>query len=181
MLYPFWKGSGIVSQQNNDKGRRPLLAAILRLVTAAIVVFLLLLNMFTHVLQVVSFNGTGMEPTLQGGQTLVLLKSKKVQEGDIIAFYYNNQVLVRRVVCTGGKQLEINEQGVVKINGTVLGEPYLDGPASGQCNITFPYHVRTGTVFVMGDNRLESMDSRLEEIGTVPEDRIIGKVIFPFS
>lgn len=169
-----------MSQQNHDKRPSPLLVGILRWVTVLVVAFLLLLNIFTHVLQVVTYNGTGMEPTLQGGQTLILLKTKNVEDGDIIAFYYNNQVLVRRVVCTGGKQLEIDEQGVVKINGTVLEEPYLASPATGQCNIAFPYHVRTGTVFVMGDNRLESMDSRLEEIGTVPEDRIIGKVIFPF-
>lgn len=169
-----------MTQQNNRKKTRPQLTGVLRWATVVVVVFLLLLNIFTHVLQVVTYNGTGMEPTLQGGQTLLLLKTKNVKDGDIIAFYYNNQVLVRRVVCTGGKQLEMNEQGVVKINDTVLEEPYLESPATGQCNIAFPYHVRTGTVFVMGDNRLESMDSRLEEIGTVPEDRIIGKVIFPF-
>ena len=169
-----------MEQQNNHKKTRPLLTGILRWATVLVVVFLLLLNIFTHVLQVVTYNGTGMEPTLQGGQTLLLLKTKKVEDGDIIAFYYNNQVLVRRVVCTGGKQLEMDEQGVVSVNSAVLEEPYLEKTAMGQCNITFPYHVRTGTVFVMGDNRLESMDSRLEEIGPVPEDRIIGKVIFPF-
>ena len=66
----------------------------------------------------------------------------------------------------------------MSVGGKTLDEPYLKNATLGQCNITFPYQVRTGTVFVMGDNRLEAMDSRLEEIGTVPEDRIIGKVIF---
>lgn len=169
-----------LEKQNNGNKNRPLWTAILRWATVLAIVFLLLLNVFTHVLQVVTYNGTGMEPTLEGGQTLLILKTKKVHEGDIIAFYYNNQVLVRRVICTGGKQLELNDRGVVCIDGNVLEEPYLESPATGQCNITFPFHVRTGTVFVMGDNRLEAMDSRLEEIGTVLEDRIIGKVIFPF-
>lgn len=169
-----------MEKQNNGNKNRPLWTVILRWATVLAIVFLLLLNVFTHVLQVVTYNGTGMEPTLEGGQTLLILKTKKVHEGDIIAFYYNNQVLVRRVICTGDKQLEISEQGVVSINGAALEEPYLKDKTTGQCNIDFPYHIRNGTVFVMGDNRQESMDSRLEEIGTVPEDRIIGKVIFPF-
>ena len=105
------------------------------------------------------------------------MEAEEQQEGDIIAFYYNNQVLVRRVICLGGKQLEISKEGDVRINEVLLNEPYVKEPSLGQCNITFPYNVRTGTVFVMGDNRSVSMDSRLQEIGTIPTDRIIGKVI----
>ena len=149
-------------------------------IVAAVVLAVLLLNVFTHIFQIVSYNGTGMEPSLTGGQTLVIQRTQKVEEGDVIAFYYNNQILVRRVICAGGKQIEIDGQGAVSVNGNPLEEPYLKNAALGQCNLTFPYHVRTGTVFVMGDNRIEAMDSRLEEIGTVPEDRIIGKVIFQF-
>lgn len=144
---------------------------------ALILLAVLLVNLFTHVFQIVNYNGTGMEPNLKGGQALVILKTDKVKEGDIIAFYYNNQVLVRRVICEGGKQLEIGQDGVVSINATPIEEPYLQSKSIGQCNLTFPYHVRTGTVFVMGDNRTTAMDSRLEEIGTIPTDRIIGKVI----
>lgn len=160
--------------------RRQILSQVGRWLIGATLLAVLLMNVFTHVLQIVNYNGSGMEPSLQGGQTLVFLKTQKVEEGDIIAFYYNNQVLVRRVICEGGKQLEIDGHGIVSINGTVLEEPYLESRSIGQCNITFPYHVRIGTVFVMGDNRAEAMDSRLEEIGTVPEDRIIGKVIWAF-
>jgi len=145
-----------------------------------VVLAVLLLNVFTHIFQIVNYNGTGMEPELQGGQTLVIRKTQKVEKGDVIAFYYNNQILVRRVIATGGEQIEIDEQGAVSVGGKPLEEPYLKNATLGQCNIAFPYPVRTGTVFVMGDNRQEAMDSRLEEIGTVPEDRIIGKVIFNF-
>lgn len=166
--------------QTRKAGKRQVLHHLWKWIMAAGVLAVLLLNVFTHIFQIVSYSGSGMEPTLQGGQTLVLLKTQKVSEGDIIAFYYNNQVLVRRVVCEGGKQLEIDNDGTVTVNGTVLTEPYVQDPTLGQCNLTFPYHVRTGTVFVMGDNRTEAMDSRLEEIGTVPQDRIIGKVIFQF-
>jgi len=172
--------------QHPEEGKKPetkkeklqkILSFIWRWVLALAVVSALLLNLFTHVLQVVSYSGTGMEPAIKGGQTLVLLKTQKVKAGDVIAFYYNNQVLIRRVVCTGGNQIEISREGHVSINGTHLPEDYVQHRSIGQCNISFPHHVRTGTVFVMGDNRETAMDSRLEEIGTVPEDRIIGKVI----
>lgn len=166
--------------QTHRADKRQILKHLWKWIAAAVVLAVLLLNVFTHIFQVVSYNGSGMEPGLRGGQTLVLFKTQKVREGDVIAFYYNNQVLVRRVVATGGKQLEIDNQGTVSVDGKPLEEPYLKNKTLGQCNLTFPYHVRTGTVFVMGDNREEAMDSRLEEIGTVPQDRIIGKVIMQF-
>lgn len=169
-----------MAEKKDTKPVPKTLAVVGRWLAAIVLTAVLLVNLFTHVLQVVNYNGTGMEPNLQGGQTLVILKTDKVSQGDIIAFYYNNQVLVRRVICEGGKQLEIAQNGSVSINGSVLDEPYLSGKTIGQCNITFPYHVRTGSVFVMGDNRTTSMDSRLAEIGTVPTDRIIGKVIIVF-
>lgn len=166
--------------KDKKAGKKQVLRHLWKWITVAVLLTVLLLNVFTHIFQIVRYSGTGMEPSLKGGQTLVIQKTKKVTQGDVIAFYYNNQILVRRVICTGGSQIEIDEQGAVSVGGTALEEPYLKNTTRGQCNITFPYHVRTGTVFVMGDNRLEAMDSRLEEIGTVPEDRIIGKVILKF-
>ena len=146
---------------------------VIGLALAAVV----LLNVFTYVFQIVNYNGSGMEPNLRGGQILAILKTKSVKPGDVIAFYYNNQVLIRRVICTGGNQISIAEDGAVSINGQLLDEPYLTEKSIGQCNLTFPYHVRSGTVFVMGDDRDAAMDSRLTQIGTVPEERIIGKVL----
>lgn len=166
--------------QDKKEGRKQVLRYLLKWLAAAVLLAVLLLNLFTHVFQIVRYNGTGMEPGLQGGQMLMILKTQKVQQGDVIAFYYNNQILIRRLICPGGDQIEIDEHGVVSVNGVIIDEPYLKNTTLGQSNITYPYHVRTGTVFVMGDNREEAMDSRLEEIGAVPEDRIIGKVIFKF-
>lgn len=166
--------------QTQKKNKKQILRHLWKWIAAAVVLAVLLMNVFTHIFQVVSYNGSGMEPGLKGGQTLILLKTQKVEQGDVIAFYYNNQILVRRVIGIGGDQLEIDQYGTVSIAGKALEEPYLKNKTLGQCNLTFPYHIRTGTVFVMGDNREEAMDSRLEEIGTVPTDRIIGKVIFTF-
>lgn len=138
----------------------------------------LALNLLTFAFSVVRYYGDGMPPTLKSGQVLVIDKIGSVSEGDIIAFYYNNKVLVRRVVSTGGKQVEIDSAGTVSVNGKTLEEPYLESTTLGQCNLNFPYSVPTGHLFVLGDNRSTAMDSRLSEIGTVPEDRVIGKVLF---
>ena len=164
-----------VKQQ--EQQRRKAMSATLKLAIVLVIIAVVLLNIFTHFIQVVNYKGGGMEPNLHNGQLLILQKTQKVQEGDIIAFYYNNQVLVRRVVSTGGKQLSIAEDGAVSVNGIVQEEKYLTNRSLGQCNIDFPYHVQTGYVFVMGDNRETAMDSRLKEIGLVPVGRIIGKVI----
>ena len=138
---------------------------------------IILLNLFTHVFQIVHYSGRGMEPSLSSGQVLLLRKTQDVEEGDIIAFYYNNQVLVRRAICRSGKQISIREDGTVLINNQPIEENYLTEKSIGQCNIEFPYHVQNNGFFVMGDNRVIAMDSRLKEIGVVSPDRIIGKVI----
>lgn len=147
------------------------------LITVLCVAALLLLLLFTQVLAVVRYHGDGMEPELSSGETLILLRSKKADQGDVIAFYYNNQLLVRRVIATGGQQISIAEDGIVSVNGTVLDEPYVTRPSYGQCNIEFPYYVPPENVFTMGDSRSIAMDSRLKEIGTISRDRIMGRVI----
>jgi len=115
-----------------EQQRRQAMSATFKLVLILIIVAIALLNVFTHFIQVVNYRGSGMEPNLHNGQVLVLRKTQKVKEGDIIAFYYNNQVLVRRVVSTGGKQLSIADDGTVSINGIVQEEPYLPGKSLGQ-------------------------------------------------
>ncbi len=102
----------------------------------------------------------------------------EIESGDIIAFYYNNKVLVRRVVATGNEQISVDIFGAVSVNGEKLNEPSIENKTLGQCNLDFPYNVPTGAFFVLGDNRDVSMDSRLEEIGVVTDDRLIGKVVF---
>ena len=142
-----------------------------------VVTTIILLNLFTHVFQIVRYSGNGMEPNLSSGQILLLRKTQDVEEGDIIAFYYNNQVLVRRAICRSGRQISISEDGTVLINNQPIEEDYLTEKSIGQCNIEFPYHVQDNGFFVMGDNRVIAMDSRLKEIGIVSIDRIIGKVL----
>ena len=148
------------------------------LIAVLCVATLLMLLLFTQVLAVVRYHGNGMEPELSSGETLILLRSKRVEQGDVIAFYYNNQLLVRRVIATGGQQISIAEDGIVSVNGTALNEPYVAHHSYGQCNLEFPYYIPPENVFAMGDSRAIAMDSRLKEIGTISLDRIMGKVLF---
>lgn len=156
--------------------RRTLKIVLLILVTAS-----LLLNLFTFIMPVVKYYGTSMAPTLSDGQILIVNKMAEIKNGDIIAFYYNNKVIVRRVVASGNEQVSIDVFGTVSINGDPLDEPYVENKTLGQCNLDFPYSVPAKSFFVLGDNRDMAMDSRLSEIGVVTEDRLIGKVVFSLN
>ena len=165
-----------IRQQKRRK--KLVISAATTWLTGLIIASIILLNLFTHVFQVVRYSGDAMEPNLHNRQTLLLHKTQDIEKGDVIAFYYNNQVLVRRVIGTEGDSIQLAADGTVLLNAKTLDEPYLTAKSIGQANIDLPYLVPQNSVFVMGDNRAVSMDSRLQEIGPVPGDRIIGKVIF---
>ena len=154
--------------------RRVLRSTVYTLVTVAAVAVLVA----TLWLPVLQTHGESMSPTLQDGNIIVSVKDSNYECGDIIAFYYNNKVIVRRVVATGNNQVSIDVFGTVSVNGKELEEPYVENKTLGQCNLSFPYNVPTNSFFVLGDNRDIAMDSRLAEIGVVTEDRLIGKVVF---
>ncbi len=155
-----------------------LLKLVFRIVIIAVVATSLLLNLFTHVIPVVKYYGNAMSPGLSSGQILLVGKTQDVKQGDIIAFYYNNKVLVRRVVATGGQQVNIDIFGNVAVDGKSLDEPYVSEKSIGQTSVEFPYNVPGQSFFVLGDNRVSSMDSRLLEIGAISKDRVVGKVLF---
>ncbi len=164
-----------------EKQKPPYLRIILSLLIGMALTVVVLLNVFTHIFSVVQYYGDGMQPSLQDRQVLIVLQTQKVEQGDVVAFYYNNKVLVRRIICGGGTSIEISDEGTVTVDGYPLEEPYVTQPALGQSNISYPHTVPHEEYFVMGDNREIAMDSRLEEIGTIPADRIIGKVMAVFG
>lgn len=167
-----------MDKAKRSENRKILLKNMFTIIIAVVLTASLLLNLFTFVMSVVKYYGTSMSPTLNDGQILIVNKMADIKEGDIIAFYYNNKVLVRRVIATGNSQVSIDVMGRVAVNGEVLEEPYVENLTLGQCNIDFPYNVPSNAYFVLGDDRESSMDSRLFEIGTVSEDRIIGRVVY---
>ena len=167
-----------------EKPKKSVFQQVLKWVFGLVLLAVLLLNVFTYVFSVVEYNGTGMEPALQGGQTLVIRKVQKVEQGDVIAFYYNNRILVKRYIANAGDWVDIDEDGNVYVNGELLDEPYVYEKALGECNIELPYQVPENRIFVLGDHRSVSIDSRSSSVGCVAEDQIVGELVFcvwPFS
>ncbi len=122
--------------------------------------------------------GESMTPTLNEGDILVTVKTDDFREGDIVAFYYNNKILVKRVIASSGEWVDIDDEGIVYVNNEPLYEPYINEPSIGDCNIQLPYQVPDGRVFVMGDHRATSIDSRNESVGCVAQEQIVGKIVF---
>lgn len=129
-------------------------------------------------LPVLRIYGHSMNDTLDEGDIVVSVKGSSFETGDIIAFYYNNKLLVKRVIGQAGDWVDIDEHGNVYVNQVMLEEPYLDSKAYGETNITLPYQVPESRIFVLGDNRDVSIDSRNTSVGCVAEEQIAGKIIF---
>ena len=129
-------------------------------------------------LPVLQIYGSSMTPTLQDGEIIFSVKTADLEPGDIVAFYYNNKILVKRVICGPGDWVNIDEDGTVYVNEVRLKEPYLAEKALGDCNIELPYQVPDGKIFVMGDHRSTSVDSRNTAVGCVAQEQIVGKIIF---
>lgn len=143
------------------------------IVVAAIAI--LIATLWLPVLQIY---GSSMTPTLQEGEIIFSVKTSEFEPGDIVAFYYNNKILVKRVICGPGDWINIDEDGTVYINEIELEEPYLTEKALGDCNIELPYQVPDGRFFVMGDHRSTSVDSRNTTVGCVSQEQIVGKILF---
>lgn len=136
---------------------------------------ILVANLWLPILKV---TGTSMSPTLQEGQVLMASKGHDFKTGDVIAFYYNNKILVKRVIAMPGDWVNISDDGTVYVNDIAIDEPYLKEKALGDCNIELPYQVPESKIFVMGDNRSVSLDSRNTAIGCVSEEQVVGKITF---
>lgn len=128
-------------------------------------------------LPVLQIYGSSMTPTLEEGNIVVSIKSKEYEPGDIIAFYYNNKILIKRVIASAGDWVDIKKDGTVYVNGEELDEPYLSEKALGECDLEFPYQVPESRIFVMGDHRSISVDSRSKSVGCIAEEQIVGKLV----
>ncbi len=129
-------------------------------------------------LPVMQTYGNSMSPTLNHGEIIFSVKTDDFKQGDIIAFYYNNKVLVKRVIAGPGDWVDIAEDGTVYVNQQELIEPYLSDKSLGDADIDLPYQVPDGKYFVMGDHRASSADSRHTAVGCVAIDQIVGKIVF---
>ena len=147
-------------------------AAIL-IVVAAVAVLIATLWM-----PVLRIYGTSMVPTLENGQIVVSVKTTDFKPGDIVAFYQGNKLLIKRYIAGPADWVDIDADGNVSVNGTVLDEPYIEEKAYGETNIELPYQVPDNRYFLIGDNRDVSVDSRNTALGCVANEQIVGKVVF---
>ena len=160
--------------------RRVLRSTVFTLVTVAAVA-ILVATLWMPVLQIY---GASMTPTLTDGDIVIARKVRNLKQGDIVAFYYNNRILVKRYIASAGDWVNIDEDGNVYVNNELLDEPYVEEKALGECNIELPYQVPENRIFVLGDHRSVSIDSRSSSVGCVAEDQIVGELVFcvwPFN
>ena len=129
-------------------------------------------------LPVLRIYGTSMNPSLTEGDYVVSIKGSDFKTGDIIAFYYNNKILVKRVIAKSGDWIDITQDGDVYVNNVKIDEPYVSEKSLGETNIELPYQVPEDRVFVMGDHRSVSVDSRNTAVGCVAEEQIVGKIVY---
>lgn len=179
MDYTQLPGSAEVEQelkreQYKRRYRTTMKSTVFALTTAAAAA-VLVATLWLPVLQIF---GSSMTPTLQEGQIVVSVKVDEMKAGDIVAFYYGNKVLIKRYIAGPGTWVDIQEDGTVLLNGTVLEEPYLTEKALGICDLEFPYQVPEGTYFLMGDQRETSVDSRHSSVGCITTEQVVGKIIF---
>lgn len=140
-----------------------------------LVVAALILSVAAY-LPIVRITGDSMGDTLRRGDILLTLRGDDVRRGDLVAFYVaGNKMLVKRVAALGGDQVQMEPDGTLIVNAETVSEKYVTHQSLGECDLEFPYKIPNERVFVLGDNRETSIDSRSSAIGCIAREQIIGK------
>lgn len=159
--------------------RRPLSGGkVYKVIIMTVVVLSAFILVFTLMFPMLQIYGDSMNPTLNDGDIVISLKTGKYKKGDVIAFYYNNKILVKRVIATSGDMVSINDEGRVYVNNVLLDEPYIQDFSYGEGDIVMPFTVPEDRLFVVGDKRDTSVDSRYMAVGCVAEEQVVGKLAF---
>ncbi|MGN1113777.1 MAG: signal peptidase I [Oscillospiraceae bacterium] len=172
------------SEKKRLSRRKAFFKTLRNTVGPLIVVAAIAVLIATLIFPVLRVMGSSMAPTLDNDQIIICRKTGNFKKGDIIAFYYNNKILLKRVIATTGEKVDIAKDGTVIVDGEEIDEPYIKNKAYGKTNIKLPYQVPDEMVFVMGDNRDVSIDSRNTAVGCVSQEAILGKAVirvWPFK
>ena len=166
------------SELKNIRYRKEFRKILMSTVSSLLVVAAIAVLISMLLLPVLRVTGSSMTPTMQNDELIICSKRSNFISGDIVAFYYNNKILLKRVIGTSGDIIDISEDGTVFVNGQALDEPYVSEKSLGECDIELPYQVPDNRIFVMGDHRSVSVDSRSTSVGCIADEYVIGKVIF---
>ena len=129
-------------------------------------------------LPVLRIYGSSMTPTLNEGEIVVSVKGSSIERGDVVGVYWGSKLLIKRCIATEYQWIDIDENGNVYVDGELLNEPYVKEKALGECNIELPYQVPDNSIFVMGDHRATSIDSRNSSVGCIAVEDVVGRIIF---
>lgn len=163
---------------NRIRDRKKTVQTTRSLISGLLVVAAMVIMFSTLCMPVLRVTGAGMMPTLRHSEIVLCNRWSDYTHGDIIALQYNNKILLKRVIGLPGDLIEIDAQGNVSVNGQPLNEPYVETLSLGQCDVSFPLEVPENRVFVLGDDRENSIDSRISAVGCIADEYIIGKVVF---
>ena len=141
-----------------------------------LIISIILVSIGIRYIKVFNTHGHSMQPTINDDSFVICIKTKEINPGDIVAFYSGGSPKIKRVIALAGDTISIDNTGAVRINDKVLKEDYLNNTVNGESEITFPHTVENSSVFVLGDNRGNSIDSRHFQIGDVSLDDIICEV-----
>ena len=168
----------IKQERRKIRQRKAFRKFIIRTVSVLIVVAAISVLIATYWLPVLKVYGSSMSPTMEPGEVIVTVKSDAYKNGDIVAFWQGNKLLIKRVIAEPGQWVDIDSDGVVSVDGQNLNESYLSEKTKGTCDIELPHQVKESHLFLMGDNRESSLDSRTTFIGDVSENQIESKILF---
>lgn len=158
----------------NSRFRQLLRSTVYTLIVVAAVAVLVAV-LFMPVLRIY---GSSMTPTLEEGEIVVSFKTKNVKQGDVVGVYYGSKLLIKRCIAVGNQWVNITDDGDVYVDGEIVEEPYVSEKSLGQCDISMPYQVPENTIFVLGDNRETSVDSRMSTLGCIDKEEVVGKIVF---
>ena len=174
---PFPELDAIQNEMQRSKSQSKYHQALKSTVGTIVVVAAIAVLVSSIFLPVLRVTGSSMQPNFAPGNVLVAVKTKDYVPGDVCSFYYNNKLIIKRVIATGGDVLEIDEDGRVSVNGLMMDESYVSYYDLGLCDIDFPFEVPTEQLFVMGDNRGSSVDSRVQAFGCISKEELMGKIV----